>query len=214
MKGPINRMKYVTSTIVRANDIALNNNLFGGTLMRWCDEYGGLFAYKYLHHTFVTYKMGTTYFLKPGKLGDLIDFYVDNLKFNKISVTFDLIAQVNNESKKRLLNTSVTFVAIDINTEKAVHLNPFLFEKHEFEAFVTQRIKLPENVEHPQVNISGKGMDLKTYKRNYIKELYLNASNQDVAQAITMFQKDYIKIIPPETISEVITAMNDATKTS
>lgn len=207
-------MKYVTSTIVRANDIALNNNLFGGTLMRWCDEYGGLFVYKYLHHTFVTYKMGATYFLKPGKLGDLIDFYVDNLKFNKISVTFDLIAQVNNDAKKRLLNTSVTFVAIDINTEKAVHLNPFLFEKHEFEAFVNQRIKFPNGTESVQISIPGKGMDLKTYKRNYIKELYLCAANQDVAQAITMFQKDYIKTIPPETISEVITAMNDVPKTT
>ena len=66
-------LKYIASTIVRANDIALNGNLFGGTLLRWLDEYGALFTYKYLHHTFVTYRMGDTYFLKSAKLGNLID---------------------------------------------------------------------------------------------------------------------------------------------
>jgi acyl-CoA hydrolase len=30
-------MKYIASTIVRASDIGLNNNLFGGTLLRWLD---------------------------------------------------------------------------------------------------------------------------------------------------------------------------------
>ena len=60
-------MKYIASTIVRASDIGLNDNLFGGTLLRWLDEYGALFTYKYLHHTFVTYKMDKTYFKNPAK---------------------------------------------------------------------------------------------------------------------------------------------------
>lgn len=104
-------MKYITSTIVRNVDIALNGNLFGGTLLRWLDEYGALFVYKYLHHTFVTYKMGDTYFLKSAKLGELIDFYMDNLKFNKLSVSFDLVAKTNATSKE-IINTNMTFVAI------------------------------------------------------------------------------------------------------
>ena len=133
-------MKYITSTIVRNVDIALNGNLFGGTLLRWLDEYGALFVYKYLHHTFVTYKMGDTYFLKSAKLGELIDFYMDNLKFNKLSVSFDLVAKTNATSKE-IINTNMTFVAIDINTEKAIQLNPFLFEKSEFKSFVQQKVK-------------------------------------------------------------------------
>lgn len=60
-------MKYIASTIVRQSDLGLNDNLFGGTLLRWLDEYGALFTYKYLNHTFVTYKMEKTYFLKSAK---------------------------------------------------------------------------------------------------------------------------------------------------
>jgi acyl-CoA thioesterase YciA len=99
-------VKYIASTIVRASDIGLNNNLFGGTLLRWLDEYGALFTYKYLNHRFVTYKMEKTYFLKSAKQGDCIDFYVTNLKFDKISVNFDLVAKINsftNLQKKLLI---------------------------------------------------------------------------------------------------------------
>ena len=179
--------------------------------MTWCDEYGGLYAYKYLHHTFVTYKIEKIYFTKPGKEGDLIDFYMDHLKFNNISVTFDLLA-VNNADGSEIIRTSMTFVAIDRNTEKATRLNPLLFERHEFEAFAKQHIKVPKGVEVPQINVPGKGGDLLIYKRNFIKELYLQTYNEDVARAITVFQKDYCKLIPATSISEIISVMNPTPK--
>lgn len=134
-------MKYIASTIVRASDIALNNNLFGGTLLRWLDEYGALFTYKYLHHKFVTYKMEKTYFLKSAKQGDCIDFYVTNIKFDKISVNFDLVARINNcKPAREIINTNMTFVAIDVEKEKPQYLNPFLFEQDEFEKWFKQKV--------------------------------------------------------------------------
>lgn len=57
-------MKYIASTIVKASDIGLNNYLFGGILLGWLDSYGALFTYKYLHHTFVTYKMEKNIFFQ------------------------------------------------------------------------------------------------------------------------------------------------------
>lgn len=202
-------MKYITSTIVRNVDIALNGNLFGGTLLRWLDEYGALFVYKYLHHTFVTYKMGDTYFLKSAKLGELIDFYMDNLKFNKLSVSFDLVAKTNATSKE-IINTNMTFVAIDINTEKAIQLNPFLFEKSEFKSFVQQKVKthLRCDQEIPVIENVGKKDDLLEYKKGYIAQLYKAIYPEDIATAISMFQKDYGKLLDPKLITEVITIIN------
>ncbi len=204
-------MKYVTSTIVRTPDLALNHNLFGGTLMVWCDEYGGLFAYKYLHHTFVTYKIEKIYFSKPGKEGDLIDFYVTNLKFNKISVTFDIIA-INNTDNNEIIRTSVTFVAIDRATEKATMMNPFKFEKQEFETFVKQRIKMPDGEKLPKVSVT-KEPDHNMYKKKYITELYVQAY-KDGATAITMFQKDYGKLISSAEATDIISYMNKVITTN
>ena len=101
-------MKYITSTLVRPADIGLNGNLFGGALLTWLDGYGGIYLYKYLKHKFVTYKMEDIYFLRNAKVDDLIDFYVDNLKFNKISVEFNIIAR-ENESGKDIINTKTTY---------------------------------------------------------------------------------------------------------
>lgn len=198
-------MKYIASHIVTTPDLALNHNLFGGTLMIWCDQYGALFTYRYLHHKFVTYKIEKIYFNKPGKEGDLIDFYMDNLKFNKISVEFDLIA-INNENGNELIRTSCTFVAIDRETEKAVLMNPFKFEKQEFEAFVKQRIKPKEGTKLPKVSIT-KEPDLAMYRKKYVAELYIQ-TYQDGATAITMFQKDYGKLISVSEVTDVISYMN------
>lgn len=134
-------MKYIASTIVRQSDIGLNNNLFGGTLLRWLDEYGALFTYKYLNHKFVTYKMEKTYFLKSAKQGDCIDFYVTNLKFDKISINFDLVAKINGPNPKEIINTNMTFVAIDVEKERPQRLNPLLFELDEFEKIMNQTIE-------------------------------------------------------------------------
>ena len=202
-------MKYITSTIVRNVDISLNGNLFGGTLLRWLDEYGALFVYKYLHHTFVTYKMGDTYFLKSAKLGELIDFYMDNLKFNKLSVSFDLVAKTNATSKE-IINTNMTFVAIDINTEKAIQLNPFLFEKSEFKSFVQQKVKthLCCDQEMPVIENVGKKDDLSEFKKHYIAQLYKAIYIEEAATAISVFQKDYGKLLEPKLITEVIAIIN------
>lgn len=164
----------------------------------WLDEYCALFVYKYLHHTFVTYKMGDTYFLKTAKLGELIDFYMNNLKFNKLSVSFDLIDKTNTTSKE-IINTNMTFVAIDINTEKAIQLNPFLFEKSEFKSFVQQRVKthLTKEQEMPTIENVGKKDDLLEFKKVYIAQLYKAIYPEDVATAISVFQKDYGNFLIP-----------------
>ena len=195
------RIKYIASTIVRTTDLALNGNLFGGTLLRWLDEYGALFTYKYLHHIFVTYKMGNTYFLKSAKLGDCIDFYVANVKYGKLSVTFDLIAKTNAKPQKQIVNTNMTFVAIDINTQKPSLINPQLFDILQFKDCIFQKTSFkPQSVSLQKFNQF-------EYKAKYIAMTYKQKLNDD-AQAITMIQKDWGKIFTPPFITEIIKQIN------
>ena len=216
-------MKYIASTIVRASDIALNNNLFGGTLLRWLDEYGALFAYKYLHHTFVTYKMQKTYFLKSAKQGQCIDFYVTNIKFNKISVNFDLVAKINNcNPAKQIINTNMTFVAIDILKQKPTLLNPMLFEQDQFEKYIKQRMysftstdqNVFHNVDHINEMLTQLGMykalmlSSNNYKKMFVAICYHDAVRNIGAldneqKSVQLFKRDWGKIFKQEQIEHI-----------
>ena len=195
-------MKYVTSTLVRPVDIGLNGNLFGGALLTWLDGYGGIYLYKYLKHKFVTYKMEDIYFLKNAKVDDLIDFYVDNLKFNKISVEFNIIAR-ENESGKDIINTKITFVAIDPSTFKPIQLNPFKFERSEFELYVKQKITKDANA---VIKITWPG-NLESYKRIYLAETYINIYKEKT-EAILHFQRDFGKLLDPALVTNIIGIIN------
>lgn len=216
-------MKYIASTIVRASDIALNNNLFGGTLLRWLDEYGALFAYKYLHHTFVTYKMQKTYFLKSAKQGQCIDFYVTNIKFNKISVNFDLVAKINNcNPAKQIINTNMTFVAIDIEKQKPKLLNPMLFQQDQFEKYIRQRMltfttkdqNVFHNVNHINQMLTQLGMyktlilSSNNYKKLFFAICYHDAirnigASDNEQKSVNMFIKDWSKVLGAEDIEHI-----------
>lgn len=73
-------MKVIASRVVISTDIGLNSNLFGATLLGWLDKYGALYTYRYLHHTFVTYKMDNTYFKNPAKERILLRFLYNKCK--------------------------------------------------------------------------------------------------------------------------------------
>ena len=224
-------MKYIASTIVRASDIGLNNNLFGGTLLRWLDEYGALFTYKYLNHKFVTYKMEKTYFLKSAKQGDCIDFYVTNLKFDKISVNFNLVAKINTYNPpKEIINTNMTFVAIDVEKEKPQRLNPMLFDSEEFEEimdqYVTKYMKNDEHIFHNKNHIDEMLNQLKMYKAliplNDFKNIYFAICYHDAIhipgrsdneeKSIELFLKDWKKVLSNEEIN-IISSYILSTKT-
>jgi acyl-CoA hydrolase len=194
-------MKYITSTLVRPVDIGLNGNLFGGALLTWLDGYGGIYLYKCLRHKFVTYKMEDIYFLKSAKVDDLIDFYVDNLKFNKISVDFNIIAKIN-ESGKEIINTKITFVAVNPETAKPVQLNPFKFERAEFEQFVKQKL----SKESFNIKIAWPG-SLEHYKKKYLVEAYFDIYKEKT-ETILKIQRDWGKILEPNVITDIIGMIN------
>ena len=197
-------MKKIASTIVRATDIALNDNLFGGTLLRWLDEYGALYTYENLHHTFITAWMGETYFTKTAHIGDLIRFYAHDLKFYRSYVQFRLRAVVVGNPDKEIINTEMRFVPIDRDTGKIIRMNPFLFEREEFEKYARQKIE----VDTTNLEIPGRYGDQGLYKKTFISNLYKSVYG-DTSKAIAQFQKDYCKCLPPSTMTSVISFMSE-----
>jgi acyl-CoA hydrolase len=150
--------------------------------------------------------MGDTYFLKTAKLGNLIDFYVTNVKYAKLSVSFNLIAKIKDEateSDSEIINTNMTFVAINIETEKPVILNPELFELAEFKDCLYQKNK----INHPAVTLE-KGNKKSDYKKKYLALVYLELCNNNPADAIMRFQKDWGKIFSNQFLTDTISLIN------
>lgn len=215
-------MKVIANRIVIASDIGLNNNLFGATLLSWLDKYGALFTYRYLHHTFVTYKMEKTYFLHPAKQGDCIDFYVTNVKYNPLSVSFDLVAKNSScNPATEIINTNMTFVAIDVETEKPCRINPMLFEIEEFEDCINQTVNkflsidetIFHNIKHvkkmlTQLKMYKSLMSNQDYKRLYIAICYHDAiheanQNDNEENSIELFKRDFKKIFNEDEINKI-----------
>lgn len=200
----INKMFRISSTIVRPSDIALNNNLFGGTLLRWLDEYGALYVYRWLNHKFVTSWIGDTYFVKPAKTGDIIDFYRGDLKFFRSYVQIQLVALVKSDNNREIINTTMKFVPIDPDTGKIVRMNPFLFEREEFEAFVRSKLDVDVN----PFEVPGKYGPLQTYKEEFISEIYAKAYGGP-SKAISEFQRDFGRILPATLVTKIITKIGE-----
>ena len=200
----INKLFRISSTIVRPSDIALNNNLFGGTLLRWLDEYGALYVYRWLNHKFVTSWIGDTYFVKPAKTGDIIDFYRGDLKFFRSYVQIQLVALVKSDNNREIINTSMKFVPIDPDTGKVVRMNPFLFERDEFEIFVDQKL----GIDVTPFEVPGRYGPLQAYKEDYISNIYVKAY-EEPSKAISMFQRDFGRILPATIVTKIITKISE-----
>jgi acyl-CoA thioesterase YciA len=97
-------------------DIGTNGNLFGGNMMAWMDEASAIFAMKVTgEKDVVSLRFAEIIFKHPVKQDDIVDFYADNVRKGRTSVTFDIIAEVDG---KECFRTECTFVAVDANGSK------------------------------------------------------------------------------------------------
>ena len=60
----------------------------------------------------------------------------------------------------------------------------------------------------PIIENVGKKDDLSEFKKHYIAQLYKAIYTEDAATAISVFQKDYGKLLEPKLITEVIAIIN------
>ena len=105
-----------TSKVCMRKDLGLNGNLFGGNMLSWMDEAAYLFARKITKESnLVTLRFGEITFNQAVKEGDVIEFFCKEVKKGTTSVTFDIVALVENN---KVFSTDCTFVSLDTNGKK------------------------------------------------------------------------------------------------
>ena len=103
-------MELITRHLVKAFDIGVNDNLYGGRMLDWIDEAGAMFArLSFPKNQFVTLKIAETIFHKPIHINEIIEFYVSQVTVGETSLTFTIEVKRNEEL---ILHTTVVFVAV------------------------------------------------------------------------------------------------------
>lgn len=106
----------IMSKICMTKDIGVEGNLFGGNMLAWMDEAAAIYARGIAHEPrMVTKSFSEIVFLKPVKVGDIVEFHCGSEEFGKTSVKFDVCAFANNII---IFTTTAVFVAIDENGQK------------------------------------------------------------------------------------------------
>ncbi len=100
----------ITAKICMTKDIGTGGNLFGGNMMAWMDEAASIFACNHTHEHVVTLKFSEILFRRAVKVGDMVEFYAQDPRTGRSSLTFDLEGRVRGEI---VFHTTCVFVAVD-----------------------------------------------------------------------------------------------------
>ncbi|MBC8320711.1 MAG: acyl-CoA thioesterase [Bacteroidetes bacterium] len=110
-------MKLISTNICKTSDIGVNDNLFGGTMLSWLDEAGGIMASCVCRsNNVITLKMEEVLFKKPVKVKDLVRIYCRVDHVGNTSVSLSLEARTVNLIKTTedlVCSTCVVYVHVD-----------------------------------------------------------------------------------------------------
>ncbi len=110
-------MQLISTNICKTSDIGVNENLFGGRMLSWLDEAGGIMASCVCKTTnVITMKMDEVLFKRPVKVKEQIRIYGSIDKVGKTSVSLYIEARrinVGDDSEDLVCSTKMLFVKID-----------------------------------------------------------------------------------------------------
>ena len=90
------------------------NNLFGGYLLKWIDEFSYITVnLDYPNHNFVTISLNNVEFKHNIKSGNILCFDITNIKKGNTSVQYKINVYKEKDKEKILFQTDITFVNID-----------------------------------------------------------------------------------------------------
>jgi len=125
-------MRLISTNLCKTSDIGINNNLFGGRMLSWLDEAGGIMAAEEVcSRNIVTLKIDQVLFKKPVKVNDHIRIYGPVVNIGKSSISLFLEARrfdFDHHTEDAVCSTKMTFVKID-NTGKPDQINQAIREK-------------------------------------------------------------------------------------
>lgn len=127
-------MRLISTNLCKTSDIGINNNLFGGRMLSWLDEAGGIMAAEEVcSRNIVTLKMDQVLFKKPVKVNDHIRIYGKVLNIGKSSISLFLEARrfdFEYHKEDAVCSTKMTYVKIDKSGKPDLITRPI---KEEFE---------------------------------------------------------------------------------
>ena len=110
-------MQLISTKICKTSDIGINDNLFGGTMLSWLDEAGGILAARCSGSTnMITMKIDEVIFKKPVKVKEHIRIYgkVDTIGRTSISLYIEARrVNFNMDTEDQVCSTKMLFVRID-----------------------------------------------------------------------------------------------------
>ena len=115
-------MIYRTRKLIKPGDLNPRGTLFGGQLLKWIDEEAAIFAICQLGSSnIVTKAMSEIDFVTTAKVGDVIEFGMDLVKFGTTSVT--ICCDVRNKKTKQSIVKvdEIVFVLLDGNGKPYPH---------------------------------------------------------------------------------------------
>ena len=110
-------MKLISTILCKTSDIGVNDNLFGGILLSWLDEAGGILATNVAcSSNMITLKMDEVLFKKPVKVKEQIRIYGKVDKMGRTSVSLYLEARrvnIKDDTEEVVCSTKMVFVQVD-----------------------------------------------------------------------------------------------------
>lgn len=110
------RKELICSKLCKTSDLGVNGNVFGGRILEWLDEAGGIFAAKKIGPV-VTIKVSEVLFKVPVHERDIIDIigYVKAIGTTSITLELD---SINITTKQKVCTCEIKFVHVDEKGEK------------------------------------------------------------------------------------------------
>jgi len=115
-------IEYRARRLIKSEDLNARGTLFGGRLLEWCDEEASIFCFCQLGtRNIATVHMSEINFRYPARLGDVVEFGTDIVKFGTTSITLKMEVR-NKRTKKILLSVDkIIFVSLDEFDEPRPH---------------------------------------------------------------------------------------------
>jgi acyl-CoA thioesterase YciA len=109
--------ELICSKLCKTSDLGVSGNVFGGRILEWLDEAGGIFAVKKIGGAVVTIKVSEVLFKVPVHERDIIDIvgFVKAIGTTSISLELDAI---NITTEQTVCTCEIKFVHVNEKGDK------------------------------------------------------------------------------------------------
>ena len=110
-------MELIGTRMCMTRDIGVHGNLFGGSMMSFVDEMAAAWVCQICNTPrMVTVRVSEFEFKKPVKVGHILKFYGEIVRFGTTSITVSILVKRRNVytgDEEEVTATNMTFVRID-----------------------------------------------------------------------------------------------------